>query len=199
MARLEAVAIGVSSGGLEALKIVLPSLPADFPAPLLIVYHQGPRQDSFVVGYLNEQSRIEVVEAEEKEPLRPGVAYLAPPNYHLLVEEDKTLTLTTEDRVCFARPSVDVLFETAAEAFGPGLVGLVLTGANHDGSQGLKYIKQRGGLALVQNPETAEMGAMPRSALEAVEVDGVLELEEIGPRLMELFARRHGRGRGRPS
>ena len=199
MARLEAVAIGVSSGGLEALKIVLPSLPADFPAPLLIVYHQGPRQDSFVVGYLNEQSRIEVVEAEEKEPLRPGVAYLAPPNYHLLVEEDKTLTLTTEDRVCFARPSVDVLFETAAEAFGPGLVGLVLTGANHDGSQGLKYIKQRGGLALVQNPESAEMGAMPRSALEAVEADGVLELEEIGPRLKELFARGHGRGRGRPS
>lgn len=187
MGRLQAVAMGVSSGGLEALRTILPTLPAGFPVPLLIVYHQGPRPDMFVVRYLDEKCLIRVVEAEEKERIRAGTAYLAPPNYHLLVEEDLTLTLTTEERVSFARPSVDVLFETAAEAFGPGLVGLVLTGANRDGSRGLKRIKERGGLALVQNPKTAEMESMPGSAREAVEVDAVLELEEIGPYLVDLF------------
>ena len=115
------------------------------------------------------------------------MVYLAPPNYHLLVEEDRTLTLSTEKRVCFARPSIDVLFETAADAYGPGLVGLVLTGANHDGSSGLRRIKEKGGLALVQNPLTAEMGRMPQAALEAVEVDLILELEEAGPFLVGLF------------
>ncbi len=190
MKRLEALAIGVSTGGLKALRTVLPALPAAFPAPVLIVYHQGPRQDRFVIEYLNSRSEIRVREAEEKEPVLPGVAYLAPPNYHLLVEEDRTLTLSTEERVSFARPSIDVLFETAAEAYGAGLAGLILTGANHDGARGMECLKARGGKVLVQNPETAEMDTMPRAVLDAVEVDAVLELEEIGPYLVELFEAR---------
>jgi two-component system, chemotaxis family, protein-glutamate methylesterase/glutaminase len=187
MRKHEAVVIGVSSGGLEALKTLLPAFPADFPAPVLVVYHQGARRDRFIIDYLNGLTRIQVREAEEKEPLLPGVVYLAPPNYHLLVEEDRTLTLSTEERVSFARPSVDVLFETAAEAFGPELVGVILTGANQDGSQGLRAVKERGGTALVQNPDTAEMEVMPRAALEAVEVDRVLDLEELGSYLLGLF------------
>ena len=120
-------------------------------------------------------------QADEKECILPGVIYLAPPGYHLMIEEDKTFSLSVDSPVNFARPSIDVLFETEADAYGARLVGVILTGANSDGSRGLKKIKDSGGLVLVQDPESAEAATMPRAAVEGTEVDYVLPLEEIGP------------------
>ncbi len=133
------------------------------------------------------------MEAGEKEELRPGKVYLAPANYHLLVEDDRTLSLSVDERVNFARPSVDVLFETASDAFGSRLVGIILTGANRDGSMGLKKIRQNGGLTLVQAPETAFADGMPRAAIAACAADHILPLDQIGPFLCRLFRRNDGK------
>ncbi|HFB61383.1 MAG TPA: chemotaxis protein CheB, partial [Bacteroidetes bacterium] len=157
----------------------LPALPATFPCPLLIVQHTSPHSDNYMVRMLNELSAITVKEADEKEPIVPGTAYVAPPDYHLLVEEDFTLSLSVEEKVNYSRPSIDVLFETAADAYGPQLLGIVLTGANADGARGLAYIKKKGGFALVQQPEDAESPAMPRAAIEKAAPDKVLTLQEI--------------------
>jgi two-component system chemotaxis response regulator CheB len=139
----------------------------------------SPHSDNYMVRMLNELSTITVKEADEKEPVLPGVAYVAPPDYHLLVEQDFTLSLSVEEKVNYSRPSIDVLFETAADAYGPHLMGVVLTGANADGSNGLAYIKQKGGYAVVQKPEDAESPAMPRAAIEKASPDLVLSLPEI--------------------
>jgi two-component system chemotaxis response regulator CheB len=178
--------MGVLAGGMAALNTILPQLPGNFPLPVIIVQHTHPTSDDFLARYLDEQCTVDVKEADEKEKILPGVVYLAPPNYHLLVEQDKTLSFSTELPVNFARPSIDVLFETAADAYGQKVVGVILTGANHDGSQGLLTIKKAGGLAVVQDPETAEAGAMPRSAIETVQPDHILPLETIGPFLSGL-------------
>ncbi len=184
--RYQAVVIGVSAGGMTALSAILPELPGDFPLSVLIVQHTHPTTDDFLARYLDEQCRVTVKEADEKEKILPGIAYLAPANYHLLVEADKTLSLSTELPVNYARPSIDVLFETAADAYGETVVGVILTGANHDGSRGLLTIKKAGGLAVVQDPETAEADAMPRSAIETAAPDHILPLEQIGPFLSGL-------------
>ena len=176
---IKAVVLGASAGGLHALKQLLPALPATFPCPLLIVQHTSPHSDNYMVRMLNELSAITVKEADEKEPIVPGTAYVAPPDYHLLVEEDFTLSLSVEEKVNYSRPSIDVLFETAADAYGPQLLGIVLTGANADGARGLAYIKKKGGFALVQQPEDAESPAMPRAAIEKAAPDKVLTLQEI--------------------
>ncbi len=178
--RYDAVVIGVSAGGLNALRTILPELPEDFPAAVIICQHLNPQSDDFIARYLDEISAIRVKEAEEKEPILPGVGYLAPPNYHLLVEEDRTFSLSCEARVCFARPSIDVLFETAAETYGKRLIGLVLTGANNDGSNGLQQIVRYGGLAIVQDPATAEARHMPQAAIDLVEPELIYPLESIG-------------------
>lgn len=184
--KFSAVAIGVSSGGLHALEVLLGGLPADFPLPLLIVQHIGPESGSGLARLLNRCSPLQVKEADEHEPIRSGTAFLAPSNYHLLVEQDRSLTLSVDPRVSFARPSVDVLFESAAEVFGPELIGVVLTGANSDGSRGLRRIKQRGGLTIVQDPADAAARQMPEAALAATEVDHVLALADVAPLLVEL-------------
>lgn len=190
----DAVVIGVSSGGMEALNIVLPALPAHFPLAVIVVQHQHPHADDFLARYLNERCALDVQQAEEKDPILPGVIYLAPANYHLLVELDRTFSLAVFERVNYARPAIDVLFESAAEAYQQRLIGIVLTGANNDGSQGLKTIKAYGGLAIVQDPATAEADAMPRAALEATAVDYVLPLREIGAWLAALKGEKpHGR------
>lgn len=176
---IKAIVIGTSAGGLYALKRLLPALPATFPCPLLIVQHLSPHSDNYMVRMLNELSAITVKEADEKEPVVPGTAYVAPPDYHLLVEQDFTLSLSVEEKVNYSRPSIDVLFETAADAYGPHLMGIVLTGANADGARGLAYIKKKGGYALVQQPEDAESPAMPRAAIEKAVPDKVLTLQEI--------------------
>lgn len=184
--RYEAIVMGVSAGGMEALGAILPDLPADFTLPVIVVQHQSPTSDDFLAYWLNDRCTVSVKEVDEKENIRPGVTYLAPPDYHLLVEEDKTFSLSLDAPVIFARPSIDVLFETAADVYGPNLVGVVLTGASTDGSQGLKRIKESGGLAIVQDPETANSDIMPKAAIAVTKVDHVLPLEEIGPFIRNL-------------
>jgi two-component system chemotaxis response regulator CheB len=175
----EAVVIGVSAGGFQALRAIVPALRAGFPAPVLIVQHISPNADDFLARMLDEMSYIGVKEVEEKERAMPGWAYIAPPNYHLLVEMDKTLSLSTESRVNFSRPAIDVLFESASDAWGAKLIGVVLTGANDDGSRGLKLIKSRGGLTIVQDPTEAEVPSMPRAAIELADPDHILRLKDI--------------------
>ncbi len=176
---IKAVVIGTSAGGLQALKTLLPSLPASFPCPLMIVQHMSPHSDNYMVRMLDGLAAITVKEADEKEPIASGTAYVAPPDYHLLVEEDFTLSLSMEEKVNYSRPSIDVLFETAADAYGPHLMGIVLTGANADGAAGLAYIKKKGGYTVVQHPADAESPAMPRAAIEKTAPHKVLTLSGI--------------------
>ena len=185
--RYKAVVMGASAGGFSALSTVLTVLPADFAAPVIIVQHMSPDSDNYVVRTLNGCCRIRVKEADEKEKAVPGGVYIAPPNYHLMIEEDTTLSLSTGKRVRNSRPSIDVLFETAAEAYGTGLIGVILTGSNNDGSRGLSRIKSEGGLAVVQDPETAEADEMPGAAIAMVDVDNILTLSEIGPFLCKII------------
>jgi two-component system chemotaxis response regulator CheB len=189
----EAVVIGVSSGGVEALNILLSSLSEEFALAVIIVQHQHPHSNDFLARNLHEKCRITVKQAEEKEPIEPGVVYIAPPNYHLLIEDDKTFSLSVAKRVNYARPSIDVLFETAADVYRGELIGIILTGANNDGSQGLKKIKARGGLAVVQDPKTAEVDSMPKAAIEATSVDYVLSLQEMGFLLNKLSGKQDAR------
>jgi two-component system chemotaxis response regulator CheB len=184
--KYDAIVVGVSAGGMEALNAILPHLPADFPLGVIVMQHMHPTSDDFLVRYLNERCNLKVKQADEKEEIVPGVIYVAPANYHLMVEEDRTFALTVDEPVNYARPSIDMLFETAADAYGARLVGVILTGASSDGSHGLKRIKESGGLAIVQDPETAEADTMPMAAVNATEVDYVLPLEEIGPFLKRL-------------
>ena len=184
----EAVAIGVSTGGLRALEGILFHLPADFALPLLIVQHVDRDAGSGLAQLLDARCALKVKEADDQDEIVAGTAYLAPANYHLLVESRERLTLSVDPHVSFARPSIDVLFESAADVFGPRLIGVVLTGANFDGSDGLKRVKQRGGLAIVQEPSEAAASQMPRAALAATEVDHVVPLAGIAPLLEQLAA-----------
>ncbi len=184
---LRAVAIGVSAGGMEALTGILPLLPDDFPVPILVVQHIGKDSDSFLAKHLDSLCRVRVKEAECLEEVVGGVVYLAPPDYHLMIEDGETIVLSVDEKVNYARPSIDVLFESAADVYGSEFVGIVLTGANNDGSQGVKTIKERGGLVIVQDPASAYMKAMPESAILATDIDYVLPLEDIGSLLLQLF------------
>jgi two-component system chemotaxis response regulator CheB len=180
------IAIGVSAGGMDALSIIIPGLPPAFPIPVVVIQHVSPHSDNYMTRFLDNISAIKVKEVDEKEKIKPGIVYTAPPNYHVLVEEDETFSLSMEGRINFARPSIDVFFQSAADVYGPHLVGVVLTGANNDGSQGIKMVKERGGLAIVQDPHTAEVDGMPRAAIEATKIDHILTLEQIGPFLVKL-------------
>lgn len=182
----QAVVIGVSTGGVQALKKLLGPLPADFPLPILVVQHIGPEAGSGLARLLDEYCRLRVKEADEQDAILPGTVYLAPPNYHLLVEQDGCLSLSADPHVSFARPSVDVLFESAAAVFGPRLIGIVLTGANADGSRGLQSVKQHGGVAIVQDPAGAEARQMPQAAMAATRVDHVVDLDGIADLLRKL-------------
>ena len=184
--RYDAVVIGSSAGGLNALKTIFQGLDSTFPMPVIIVQHISPDSDNYLIHILNDMNKLKGKEADEKETPVAGTAYIAPPNYHLLVESDGTFTLTVDERVNYARPSIDVLFETAAEAWRGRLIGIILTGANNDGSKGLKRIKELGGLVVVQDPDTAEVDSMPRAAILATTVDHLLHLEEIAPLLNQL-------------
>ncbi|MBT1075639.1 chemotaxis protein CheB [Geobacter grbiciae] len=184
--RFRAVVVGVSSGGVDALKQVIGSLPADFTLPVMVVAHISPEADNGLALLLDELSAIRVKEADELEKAAAGTVYLAPPNYHLLVEKDATLSLSVDPPVKFARPSVDVLFGSAVDAFGHALIGVVMTGAGCDGSEGLGRIKDAGGVTVVQDPAGAVADSMPRSAIEAVGPDYIVPLEQIAPLLVRL-------------
>lgn len=176
----EAIVVGVSAGGLVALAEVLPKLDKDMTLPVMIVQHQSHDSDDFLVRYFDDLCRHSVKEVEDKMPVESGTIYFAPANYHLLVEPDKTFSLSTEARVNYSRPSIDVLFESAAEVYFDTLIGVIMTGANADGSKGLRKIKKCGGVTIVQAPETAEVDLMPRSAINSVEVDYIVPLDELG-------------------
>jgi two-component system, chemotaxis family, protein-glutamate methylesterase/glutaminase len=165
-------------GGMRALEVLLGGLPESFDLPVVVVQHRGAERNSRLRAILQRRSALPVREPNDKEPIEGGRVYLAPPDYHLLVEREG-FALSTEGRVCHARPSIDVLFESAADAFGSGALAVVLTGANEDGAAGARRIKAEGGKVLVQDPATAETGVMPRAALAATTVDAVLPLEEI--------------------
>ncbi len=185
--KYEAIVIGTSAGGLDALARVLPALRPDFPIPIIIVLHISPNSDSYLIEYLNNMCRIEVKEAEDKEKLKAGVAYLAPPDYHLMVEENFYLSLSNSEKINYSRPSIDVLFETASWSYKEKLAGLIMTGANWDGSAGLKVIKEGGGFAICENPKTAAVPRMPESAIQLAKPDIILSLDQIGPFLNGLI------------
>jgi two-component system chemotaxis response regulator CheB len=174
------VVVGVSAGGLDALRVLLGLLPAGFAMPVVIAQHLHPQQDKSFIEIFGKACPLPVREAEEKEEAAPGVVYFAPPNYHLLIELDRTFSLSVDEKVNFSRPSIDVLFESAAEAYGAALIGVILTGASRDGAAGLRRIKETGGMAVVQDPATAQFRIMPAAALEETQVDHVLSLPEIG-------------------
>jgi two-component system, chemotaxis family, protein-glutamate methylesterase/glutaminase len=182
----EAIVIGVSSGGLKALKIIFSILPKDFKTPIIIVQHIGPHSDNQWIELLNNRGILCIKEADEKEKIECGKVYIAPANYHLLVETNKTFSLTIEERVNFARPSIDVLFESAAGIYKNKLIGIILTGANNDGTNGMKRIKEYGGLTIVQDPATAESNCMPASVIASIQVDHVLSLEGIARLLVRI-------------
>jgi two-component system chemotaxis response regulator CheB len=179
------VGIGTSWGGLAALTKLLGGLPGDFGLPVVVVQHRGKDSDRLLSELLQDATEMRVCEIEDKEPLEPGTVHIAPANYHVLVDAGY-LSLTVEDPVRFSRPSIDVMFSSAADTYGSGAIGVVLTGANEDGSRGLSHIVKRGWRALVQDPRTAEIPIMPVAAAKAVPSAEVLPLDKLAPRLIAL-------------
>jgi two-component system chemotaxis response regulator CheB len=186
MRDFKAIVIGCSSGGLQALQEILSAIPENFSFPLAIVQHLNPDSGGILAAVLGKTTKITVKEAEDKEPLLPGTAYVAPPNYHLLIEGDSTFSLSVDEKESHSRPSIDVLFESAADVYGSKLVGIILTGGNADGALGLKKIHKQGGLTIVQEPSTAIASEMPKAALKLMEPDRILHLDEIGSFLATL-------------
>jgi two-component system chemotaxis response regulator CheB len=185
---IEAIAIGASAGAVQALLRILPALPADYPIPLFIVVHVPPDRSNALVSLFAAKCQIAVREAEDKEPILPGTVYFAPSDYHLLVEADRSLSLSMDEPVNHSRPAIDVLLESAADAYGPALAAIVLTGANHDGAAGLKAVCAAGGTAIVQDFTDAQVATMPEAALAACPSAGVMTLDDLIPYLLTLAA-----------
>lgn len=174
-----AVIIGASAGALEALSLVLPSLPASFALPVFVIVHVPADKPSVLAEIFSAKCRLRVVEAEDKEPVEPGVIYFAPPDYHMLFENKSTIALSNEDAVLFSRPSIDVSLESAADVWAEELVGIILTGANHDGASGLQAVFKAGGTTVVQDPDSAYAKAMPEAAMAACPQAKVMALADI--------------------
>jgi two-component system, chemotaxis family, protein-glutamate methylesterase/glutaminase len=175
------IVIGASWGGLRAIRQVLSDLPDDVDVPIVVAQHRHPDSlEGALAQLLQEETDRPVLEVEDKMRIEPRHVYVAPPDYHVLVEATSLLALSVDERVRFARPSIDVLFESAADAYGAGVIGIILTGANDDGALGLARIKRRGGVALVQDPAGAARRNMPEAAIAATVADAILPLEEIG-------------------
>lgn len=183
-----AVVIGASAGGVQALLALLPALDVDFPLPILVVLHVPADRSNVLAPLFEARCRLTVKEAEDKEPARPGVVYFAPSDYHLLVEADGCLALSSDEAVNYSRPSIDVLFESAADAYGEGLVGVILTGANEDGALGLAAVAEAGGLAIIEDPASAYARPMPEAALAACATASLMSLEDIAELLKGLDA-----------
>jgi two-component system chemotaxis response regulator CheB len=179
------VAIGTSWGGLAALTKLLGDLPADFMIPVVVVQHRSKDSERLLVQLLQDATDLQVCEIEDKDPLTAGTVHVAPANYHVLIE-DGYASLTIEEPVRFSRPSIDVMFSSAADTYRSAAIGVVLTGANEDGARGLAHIAKRGGRTLVQDPKTAEIPIMPEAAIRAVPTGEILPLARLAPRLIEL-------------
>ncbi|MBI5494783.1 MAG: chemotaxis protein CheB [Deltaproteobacteria bacterium] len=179
------VVVGASLGGLNALRAIMGGLPRDFPLPIVVVQHRSRDGDGTLTQFLQGSSALPVCEPDDKEPLSPGRIYMAPADYHLLVESGN-LACSTDAPVNFSRPSIDVLFDSAAEAYGSGVVGVILSGSNADGAAGAARIAHRGGIVIVEDPSFAEAAAMPAAALAAAPRSHVARLAEIAPLLMRV-------------
>ena len=184
----DVIAIVASAGGLKAISAVLSALPADFPAALVIVQHLSPRQPSLMAHILSRVSALSVKQAEEGESLHPGHVYLAPPDKHLIVNPDLTLSLTRTEKIHHVRPSGDILFDSVSVACGVRAIALVLTGGDGDGAAGIQAIKAAGGITLSQDEASSEQSSMPRSAIATGDVDHVLPLNAIAPMLVRLVS-----------
>ena len=181
---IDAVAIGASAGGVEVLSALLSALPADCRASFFIVVHIPRERPSLLAEVFRTRCALPVREAEDKEPVQPGTVYFAPPDYHLLLDRGPACALSSDEPVHFSRPSIDVLFESAADIYGERLLGLILTGANQDGAEGLAAVGRAGGRTVVQEPGCAAVPFLPEAALQQGPVDFVLSLTQ----LQELFA-----------
>ncbi|MDF2641839.1 MAG: chemotaxis protein CheB [Pseudomonas sp.] len=184
--KVEAIVVGASAGGVEALLKVFSTLRVGFGLPIITVLHLPDDHRSQLVHVFGSRLRIPVKEGDDKEAIKPGTLYFAPAGYHLSVEADRSFSLSQEDRVFYSRPSIDILFGSAADAYGAGLAGILLTGANNDGAQGLAQIKTYGGFTVVQDPKQALARTMPEAALALHEPDYLLPLNDIGRLLAEL-------------
>lgn len=183
--RCKAIVIGTSAGAMESLSAILPELPANFPMPVVVVVHLPNDRKSILAGLFDDKCQMRAKEAEDKELLVAGTIYFAPSDYHLLVEKEGSLSLSSEEPVLYSRPSIDVLFETAADAFGDALLGIVLSGANEDGAAGLAAVIAAGGQGWVQTPVTAYASLMPESALKRNPTAKSMELSQIARQLKE--------------
>jgi two-component system, chemotaxis family, protein-glutamate methylesterase/glutaminase len=189
-ANFDVVAFAASAGGIQALTRVLSSLPPDFPAAIVIVQHVDPRHRSLMAEILGRRTRLKVKEAAQGDALSPGVVYTAPPNRHLLVNTDGTLSLTESELVHFVRPSADLLFESVAASYKDRAIAVVLSGTGVDGSMGIRAIKKMGGTTIVQDEKSSEFSGMPAAAIETGAVDFILALDEIPPAVVTLVTER---------
>lgn len=186
----EAVVIGGSAGSIEVISDLLAALPADFALPIIIVVHLPRRRPSLLAEVFGPKCACPLKEAEDKGPIVPGTVYVAPADYHLLIDAGPAFALSVDEPVNFTIPSIDALFESAADVYGPGLVGIVLTGANDDGARGLRAIADAGGITLVQSPDEATVRAMPDAAKTACPHARILTVREIRRYLLHIGARK---------
>jgi len=177
--RYGAIVIGCSAGGLRVLIPLFEKLPVDYNIPIILVQHRSKDERELLEEVLQQRCLIRVIQASEKESITNGCVHIAPADYHLLIEKDMTFSLTSDEKVNYARPSIDILFETAAEVYTNKLIGIILTGANSDGAGGIKTIRRFGGLTIAQEPKEAEYPAMPQAAIKSGAVDKILTVIEI--------------------
>jgi two-component system chemotaxis response regulator CheB len=183
---IDAIVIGASAGGVEALLNILTPLREGFVLPIIVVLHLPDERRSHLAEVFARRVALPVLEASDKTHVEAGTLYFAAPGYHLSVEQDRSFSLSLEDRVHYSRPAIDYLFESAADAYGPGLAAVLLTGANRDGAHGLAQVKRRGGLTVVQDPDEAHAATMPLAALDIHQPDHILTIDGIGRLLVEL-------------
>ncbi len=177
--RIEMVVIGGSAGGVDALVSLVPALPAGFKPAVTCILHVPPDRDSRLAELFALRTALPVREAQDKEPIQPGTVYFAGSGYHLSIEQDRSFSLSCEPPVQFARPAIDILMESAADVYGPALAGILLTGANYDGAEGMCRIRECGGLTIVQDPEEAQARSMPEEAIRRCAPHMVLPLAGI--------------------
>lgn len=187
--KYDAIVIGASAGGLHALISILKPLPPNYPIPVIVVQHRAKDERSLLEEVLQHKCNIRIKQADEKEEIQHGVVYFAPPNYHLLVESNGTFSLSYDAPVNFSRPSIDVLFETAADIYKERLLGIILTGANKDGAEGMRKIRKLGGTTIAQDPATADYREMPQAAIGTGAIQHILTPEAIGSFLLDCIKR----------
>lgn len=180
------VVIGGSSGGIEAVFLILENLKKGFTIPIILILHRSHAIDNNLMDIFNYKTDLIVKEADEKDELQHGYLYIAPPNYHLLIETDGSISLDVSEKVLFSRPSIDVSFESAAQAYGANLTAILLSGANTDGSNGLKKVELAGGEIFIQHPDEAAVNYMPQKAIEKTQTKNIFTCAEIAAKLNEL-------------